>query len=60
MKRASYREAVATIALNDEPEILYPEEMMGMASVLVVAAIFDVEREKVAADVIRYREKHHE
>ena len=58
MKRASYREAISVIALNDEPEIMEPEEMEGMASVLVVASIFGLETSKVAADVIRYREKH--
>jgi hypothetical protein len=55
MKRASYREAVATIANNDEPEELDADAMSGVASVLVVAVIFGTTQERVASDVVRYR-----
>lgn len=57
LKRASYREAIECIALNDEPCIMEPEEMCGMATVLLVAAIFGTEQERVARDVIRLRRK---
>lgn len=57
MKRASYREAVEVIALNDEAEEMDAETVRGLASVMVVAAIFDVSTKRVAADVVRYREK---
>ncbi len=58
MKRASYREAIEVIALNDEAEEMNPDAVRGLASVMVIAAIFDVSTEKVAADVVRFREKH--
>ena len=60
MKRASYREAISVIALNDEPTVMSADAMTAMASVLVVAAIFDVTTERVARDVVKYRETHHE
>lgn len=60
MKRASYREAISVIALNDEAQELDTAVVQGLASVMVVAAIFDVPTEKVAADVVRYRKNHDE
>lgn len=60
MKRASYREAVAWIALNDEtcgPEAQDPKEVETLISVALVADIFGVDVQKVAADVVRYRQK---
>lgn len=57
MKRASYREAVEYIALNDEPTLMTDGEMFGMPSVGVIAAVFDVPQERVARDVVRYRVK---
>jgi hypothetical protein len=57
-KRASYREAIECIAHNDEPEERDAAEMVGYASVLVIAYIFDKEQDVVANDVVRYRERH--
>lgn len=57
MKRASYREAIEIIALNDEPEELDEEVMLGMATVMLTASIFGVEQARVARDVVRYRRK---
>lgn len=57
MKRASYRDAIDVIAMNDEPSIMIEDEMIGFASVLLVACIFDVTQERVARDVIRARVK---
>jgi hypothetical protein len=53
----SYRKAIEAIALNDEPLEMDVEAMAGMASVMVVAVAFDKDQDKVAADVIRFREK---
>lgn len=53
----SWRKAIASIAENDEPDILDTEEMIGYASVMVVADAFDKTSEEVAAAVIRYRKK---
>jgi hypothetical protein len=58
MKRASYREAVEYIALNDEPEIRDADAMTYYATVQLLAAIFDVTPERVAGDVVKHREKH--
>ena len=60
MKRASYRDAIDFIAFNDEDgsdDHLDEEAVKAMASVLLVASIFDVERERVARDVVRLRVK---
>lgn len=58
VKRASYRDAIDFIACNDEPTETDPEEVRGLASVLLVASIFGVDTERVAKDVVRYRKKH--
>jgi hypothetical protein len=55
MKRASYRHAVEAIALNDEPCEAEVEAVMGLASVVIIAALFDVSAERLARDVVRYR-----
>lgn len=61
MKRASYREGVEWIALNDEnggPEALDPEMVRSYVSVALLSDLFGVESERIAKDVIRYRKKH--
>lgn len=56
MKRPTYADAVAWIAVNDEPQGTY-EELGDQISVLLVADLFGVENWKVAADVEIYRNK---
>lgn len=59
MKRVNkYKYAVGWIALNDEPLERNPENVAGLISVLLVADTFGRKSEKVAADVIKYREEH--
>jgi hypothetical protein len=59
MKRASYREAVAWIALNDESgSDDGPEQIIGYASTVMIADLFDVESAKVAQDIHRKREQY--
>jgi hypothetical protein len=55
MKRASYRHAVELIALNDEPSEMDAEIVAGLASVVIVSGMFDVDEDKLARDVVRYR-----
>lgn len=58
MRRASYRAAVRWIAENDAPgDDLTVEEYAGLVSVCLVADLFDVDQERVAADVVRCRER---
>ncbi len=57
MKRASYREGVAWIGHNDEPDENDPEIVQGLISVLLLADLFGVEPEKVAKDVLAFRKK---
>lgn len=57
LKRASYRDAIDFIALNDEPTIMDVEEVHALASVLLVASIFGTSQERVARDVVRLRHK---
>jgi hypothetical protein len=58
MKRPSYRNAVAWIALNDSPADNDPVEWLsGLVTVCLVADLFGVDQKEVAADVLRYREK---
>jgi len=56
MKRASYREGVAWIAMNDEPGAT-TEETAGLISVALLADLFGATSERVAKDVMRYRDK---
>lgn len=61
MKRASYREGIAWIAMNDDPDSsdAYDlEQLSGLISVLLLADLFGVDPEKVAKDVIKHRRKH--
>jgi hypothetical protein len=57
MKRASYREGVLWIALNDEPEAMELEEVERIITVMFLADLFGVEVERVARDVIRKRQR---
>lgn len=58
VKRASYRHAVAWIALNDEPTERDPGEVAEATTTSLIADIFWVTPARVAADIIRYRNKH--
>jgi hypothetical protein len=61
MKRASYKEAVAWIALNDsagDDDALDCEAVSWYVSSVLVADIFDVPSEKVGKDIVAYRKKH--
>ncbi len=60
MQRASYRDGIAWIALNDDPEDRNPDQIALMISVLLLADLFGIEPEKVAADVIAFRNKQQE
>lgn len=53
MKRASYREAVAWIALNDDTEWLEDEKPMISVTVALVMDIFDVSEDKIVSDLRR-------
>lgn len=55
MKRPSYRAAVEFIALNDEPLDHDPDSIENYTTVVMVAALFDVETSRVADDVARIR-----
>ncbi|MCA9073038.1 MAG: hypothetical protein KDA84_29150 [Planctomycetaceae bacterium] len=61
MNNASYRYAVKWIALNDswgDPEALDPESVQHQITVVLIADLFGVLREKVAQDVVKERKKH--
>jgi hypothetical protein len=58
MRRASFRAGVAWIAMNDEPSMAEVEQVAELISVMLLADLFEVEPERVARDVIRYRRKH--
>ncbi len=55
MKRASYRKAVDWIAQNDEPTDANPVTIGELISTTLVAEIFGVSTERVAADILRHR-----
>jgi hypothetical protein len=57
MKRPSYRAAIAWIALNDEPAENHPEHVAQLISTAIVADLFDVAEEIVAAEVLRRRKR---
>jgi hypothetical protein len=60
MKRANYRDAIAWIACNDDaggPDALDLKTVQGYSSVFLIADLFGVEQERVARDVVRYRNK---
>lgn len=61
MKRASYRDAIAWIALNDsggDDDALDELAVGSLVSSVLIADLFDVPQEKVGRDVVRYRKKH--
>ncbi len=60
MKRASYRHAVQWIASEDEPTSRDVESISQYISTLLIADIFAVELDKVANDVLKYRQTHEE
>lgn len=55
MKRASYRNGVEWIALNDEPAETDPEAVAGLISVCLLADLFGTDTSSVTDDVLRYR-----
>lgn len=58
MKRASYRDGVAWIALNDgagDTDRLDEAVVAGQVSSLLLADLFGVEASRVGRDVVRYR-----
>lgn len=60
MKRASYREAIAWIALNDsagDQNANDPNEVMHLTSAALISDLFQVDQLKVGQDVVKYREK---
>lgn len=57
MKRASYREGIEIIALNDNCDLETEDELIGMPSVFLLAHLFGVDQERVARDVVRYRKR---
>lgn len=58
LKRASYREAIEWIALNDEPSCRDPEWLPTTVTALLIADIFGADPARVGRDVLRYRIKH--
>ena len=63
MKRASYKEAVAWIAFNDDAggdEALEIDYVKNYVSTCLVADIFGVTTDKVGEDIIRFRKKNPE
>jgi hypothetical protein len=59
-KRASYREGVAWIALNDDPgsaDSRDLETVSGYISTCLLADLFGVDRWQVAEDIINFRYK---
>jgi hypothetical protein len=58
MKRASYRDAIAWVALMDsagDDDALNEETAGGLITAALVADIFDVDSAKVGKDVVRVR-----
>lgn len=55
MKRASYREGVEWIALNDEPMDLDPKSISWYISVCLLSDLFKVSNIKVATDILKIR-----
>lgn len=53
MKRASYREGIEIIALNDDLD----SDPIGLISVMLLAELFGVTQDRVAADIVRFRKK---
>lgn len=58
MKRASYRDGIFWLAVNDEPGEEDPEEIAAFITTILLADLFDVDPKKVAKDVLTYRKNH--
>lgn len=61
MKHASYREAIAWVALNDsagEDDAQDPKACSELITAALVADIFGLSDEKVGRDIANYRAKH--
>jgi hypothetical protein len=57
MKRASYRDGIDFIAQNDGCDEHDAYHLAGFVTVVMLASIFGVTPERVAADVLRRRNK---
>lgn len=57
MKRASYRQGLQWIAVNDEPNELETDFVKYQISVILLADLFGVDPVKVAKDVLLTRAK---
>jgi len=57
-KQPSYAEAVATVALNDEPTCLDLDGVSSQMTVVLVGWLWDRDAVQVASDVIEYRKKY--
>lgn len=55
---ASYREAIAWLALNDEQAETQLDELAGLVTFCLVADLFKKKPAIVAADVLAYRIRH--
>jgi len=53
--RAGYRDGVDFIAWNDNCDMNTVKELVGTATVLMLAELFGTTQERVAQDVIAYR-----
>ena len=61
MKRPSYKEAIAWIALNDAPgddDALDIEATKCYVTSVLIADIFGVDDEKVGKDIVLFRKNH--
>lgn len=56
-RRASYREGVEYVAMNDEPTLLDPEWLLGQPTIQLLSILFGKTDDQVAADVVRFRRK---
>lgn len=60
MKRASYREAIAWIALNDSAGDLdsnKPDEVKHLVTAALISDLFQVSSDKVGLDIVKYRKR---
>jgi hypothetical protein len=60
MKRASYREAIEWIAINDssgEDTAMDAEEVQHLVTSALVADLFEVDQFKIGKDVVRKRKQ---
>lgn len=59
-KRAPYSEVIEYIAMNDEPSIRDPAELIGFPSIQTCAIAYGKTYETVAQDVVEFRKTHHD